>query len=237
MIKAGFPDCSLGGSFATSLLLLRSDLGLLLRVAIGDCAIDLDTLESNETTLLHGVGDHTAHQLTGTNRVVVAGDGVVDEVRIAVRVDHSNDRHTDFASLGDRDVLLLGVEDEDRLGQTLHVADSPEVALEFRQFTGDEQRFLLGHCFKLARVAHSLVFLHLADTLRDGLEVGEHAAQPAFVDIGHVASLRVGLDRILRLLLGPDEQHRSTVRYEIANEDVRLLKMTESLMQIHDVDP
>ena len=119
-----------------------------------------------------------------------------------------------------RDVLLLRVEDEHRVGQLLHVADAAEVALELLELAAEEERFLLGHGVELAGVAHALVLLHLADALGDGLEVGEHAAQPALVDVRHAALLGVGLDRVLGLLLGADEQDRAAVGDEVADERV-----------------
>ena len=134
-------------------------------------------------------------------------------------------------------MLLLGVEHEDRLRQTLHVTYSPEVALQLGELSGDEQRLLLGHRLELAGVAHPLVFLHLADAFGDGLEVGEHPAQPALVDVGHVGALSVGLDRVLGLLLGADEEHSAAVGDEVANEDIGLLEVVEGLMQVHNMDP
>jgi len=41
----------------------------------------------------------------------------------------------------------------------------------------------------------------------DGLEVGEHAAEPALVHVGHAAALGLVPDRVLRLLLRADEEH------------------------------
>ena len=48
------------------------------------------------------------------DRVVVARDRVVDLVRVAVGVEHRDDRDAQLAGLADGDVLLLGVDDPDR---------------------------------------------------------------------------------------------------------------------------
>ena len=74
------------------------------------------------------------------------------------------------------------------------------------------------------------------DALGDRLEVGEHAAEPALVDVRHAALLGVGLDRVLRLLLGADEQDRAAVGDEVADERVGGLDPRQRLLQIDDVD-
>src|SRR5206468_1271581 len=53
-----------------------------------------------------GVGDPTREQLQRADGVVVAGDGVVDDVGIAVGVDDGDDRDLQLARLGDGDVLF-----------------------------------------------------------------------------------------------------------------------------------
>ena len=83
---------------------------------------------------------------------------------------------------------------------------------------------------------HALVLLHLVDALGDRLEVGEHAAEPALVDVGHPDLLGVAADRVLRLLLGADEHDRAAVGDQVADEDVRRLDALERLLEVDDVD-
>ena len=83
---------------------------------------------------------------------------------------------------------------------------------------------------------HALVLLHLGDALGDRLEVGEHAAEPALVDVRHAALLGIGLDRVLRLLLRADEQHRAAVGDEVTHERVCGLDPLQRLLEIDDVD-
>ena len=161
----------------------------------------------DEATLLDGVGDHAAHEAAGADGVVVAGDDVLDDVGVAVGVDHGDDRDAELVGLGDADVLLLRVQDEHGVGQALHLGDAAEVALELLELAAEEEGFLLGHGVELAGGPHAAVLLHLGDALADGLEVGEHAAEPALVDVRHADLLGVALDRVLRLLLRADEQH------------------------------
>ena len=111
-----------------------------------------------------------------------------------------------------------------------------EVALELDQLATDEEGFLLGQGLELAGVTHALVLLHLRDALGDRLEVGEHAAEPTLVDVGHAALLGIGLHGVLSLLLGADEQHGAAVADQVADERVGGLDPGERLLQIDDVD-
>jgi hypothetical protein len=76
------------------------------------------------------------------------------------------------------------------------------------------------HGVELAGGLHALVLEHLVDALRDRLEVGEHAAEPTLVDVGHAALLGVAADRVLGLLLGADEHDRAAAGDEVADEGV-----------------
>ena len=60
------------------------------------------------------VGDHAGQRRDRADRVVVARDRVVDEVRVAVAVEDRDDRDLQLARLGDGDVLLVGVDDPHR---------------------------------------------------------------------------------------------------------------------------
>ena len=190
----------------------------------------------DEPSLQHGVGDHSGHEPPGPDGVVVAWNRVVHQVGIAVGVDYRDDGHAELAGLGDRDVLLLGVEDEHRSGGFHHVADTAQVALELGQLSFQQQRLLLGHGIELARVAHALVLLHLGDPLGDRVKVGEHPALPPLVDVGHVAALGVGLYGVLGLFLGADEQDHASASDEVPNEDVGALEMGQGLTKVDYVD-
>src|SRR6266540_2230733 len=188
------------------------------------------------TALLDGVGDDAAHERGGADGVVVAGDHVVDDVGIAVGVDDRDDGDAEPVGLGHRDVLLLGVDHEDGARELLEAPDTAEVPLQLREVTRDLERFLLGHGRGLAGLDDALELAELGDPGVDGLEVRQRAAQPPVVHIGHAAALRLILDRLLRLLLGADEQDRPAVLDGAANEPVGGVDPLERLLQIDDVD-
>ena len=68
---------------------------------------------------------------------------------------------------------------------------------------------LLGERRHAAVLLHGLELVHALDAAAHGHEVGEHAAEPAVGDVRHAGALGLRPDRLLRLLLGADEQHRA----------------------------
>ena len=161
---------------------------------------------------------------------------MLDDVRVAVGIDHGDHRDAELVGLGHRDVLLDGVEHEDGVGQTLHVLDPAKVPLELLELAGQHQRLLLGHRLELAGVAHALVLRHLGDPLGDRLEVGQHSAKPTLVHVRHAALLGIGTDGLLGLALGADEQHPAAAGDEVTNEGVGRLDLLKGLLEVDDVD-
>src|SRR5215213_3875589 len=188
-------------------------------------------------TLDDRVGEDAAHEVGGTDRVVVPGDDEVDDVGIAVGVDDRDHRDTEAVGLGDRDVLLLGVDHEDRVGRPLEGADAAEVALELGDLALDLEAFLLDHLLGLAGRDQPLELVHLGHAAVHGLEVGEHAAEPAVVHVGGVGPLGLLLDRLLGLLLRADEEDRAAVLDGVAHEPVGGVDALQRLLQVDDVDP
>src|SRR3981189_312156 len=58
-----------------------------------------------------------------------------------------------------------------------------------------------------SRVRIKISFFARRQRFVQGGEVGQHAPQPALVDVRHADSDRLGRDGFLRLFLGTDEQH------------------------------
>ncbi len=204
--------------------------------SLGWDACHLCLLGPDELPFEHRVGNHTAHQFATADCVVVSRDHVVDEIRVAVRIDNRHEGKLQLVCFGHRGRFELRVENEHRVGCLGEAANAAQVALELGEFALDHEGFLLRHCLKFARVAHALVFLHLVDALLNCLEVGEHATEPTLVDIGHAGSLGVFANRVLGLALGTNEQNRATVCGEIAHIGVCVLDALEGLLQIDDVD-
>ena len=113
----------------------------------------------------------------------------------------------------------------------------PRVLLELVLLAAEDEQLLLGH----ARAGHvvEVELLELLEALQaavHGLEVGEHAAQPALVHVGHADAGRLLGDGLLGLLLGADEQDRAAVGDGLLDELVGAVDVGQRLLQVDDVD-
>jgi hypothetical protein len=68
------------------------------------------------------------------------------------------------------------------------------------------------------------------------LEVGEHAAEPAVVDVRHGRALRFLAHDLACLALGAHEKERAAVRGELARELGGVLVERQRLLEVDDVD-
>jgi hypothetical protein len=134
-------------------------------------------------------------------------------------------------------VLFVCVNDENRLGEFAEAADPAQVALQLLKFPAVTQRFLLGHRLEVASLLHGFEFLHALHPSRDGLEVGQHAAQPALVHIRHSTGIGIRGNRALCLLFGAHKEDASAPGDQVTGIDVRLLDALHRLSEINQVDP
>ena len=183
-----------------------------------------------------GVGDLRREQPDRPQGVVVAGDDVVHFVGIAVGVDDADDRNLQLARLVDGNLLLAGVDDEDRVGQARHVADALEIL---------EQLALLflvaGDLFLRQRIVaavgdHRLEVAEPAEAALNRGEVGQQAAQPALVDVEHPAALCLFGNHVLRLPLGAHEEDGAAVGREAGDEVLGVAELAGRLGEVDDVD-
>ncbi len=184
-----------------------------------------------------GVRDDPGQQRDGADRVVVARDLVVDLVRVAVGVEDGDDRDVELARLVDREVLLLRVDDPDGAGHPGHVTDSAEGLLQLVLLPAQDEQLLLRHpgAGDVVEV-EELQLLEALETLVDGLEVREHAAEPPLVDVGHADARRLLGDGLLGLLLRADEQDGAAVGDGLPDELVGTVDERQRLLQVDDVD-
>src|SRR5690606_21639516 len=177
-----------------------------------------------------------AEELDGADGGVVTGDDEVDAVGIAVGVDHADHRDAQAHRLVDGDVLLLGVDHEQRAGEAGEVLHATEVALQLLALTLEHGDLLLGEALEGPVLGHLLDALEAIDALLDGLGVGQGPAQPA---AGHEelagAEGLLTVD-VLRLLLGTDEEDRLAARGHVGHESERRPRHVHRLLQVDDVD-
>src|SRR5262245_52088137 len=153
-----------------------------------------------------GVGHAPAVEHDGADRVVVARDHVVDAQRIAVGVHHRHQRKAEALGLGDGDGLAVHVDHEDDVRQPLHRHDPFQRLAVLLDLAVDPRELLLRELGDLGLVGDlGPQLLEALDRLLDGLEVGQHAAEPAVVDVVLPAALGLELHRGRGLALGADE--------------------------------
>ena len=142
----------------------------------------------------------------------------------------------ELAGFGYGDFFFLGVNDEDSAGEFLHVFDAAQVLFQFFQFAAHQDNFLLRVLRSRAFRKHRFQFFQTGHTGLDGAEIGEHAAEPAFIDIEHIAAQRFFLNGILSLLLRAYEEDRLAACRDFTQESVCFFNFLYSLLQVNDVD-
>ena len=92
-----------------------------------------------------GFGDGGAEETDRPDGVVVARDLVVDHVGVAVGVDHRHDRNAELVRLLDRDLLLLRIDHEERVGELAEALDAAQGGHQlFALVAHLAEHFLLG---------------------------------------------------------------------------------------------
>src|SRR5206468_1366917 len=145
-------------------------------------------------------------ELDRADGVVVARDDEVDLVRVAVGVGDGDEGHAQLARFAHRDLLLVRVDDEDRVRQRAHALEAAEVLLEALALFFETRNFLLRKLLVGAVVLHALERAETIEALFDGAEVGEGSAEPSVGDEEHARALGFFDDDVLRLTLGSYEE-------------------------------
>ena len=134
-------------------------------------------------------------------------------------------------------MLLLGVHDPHGRGELAHVADTAQGALELVLLAAHHEQLLLGAAGAGHVVEVDLLeLLHAVQAGAHGGEVGEHAAQPALVDVGHADALGLLGHGGLGLLLGSDEQDVAAASDDLLDEVVGGVDALNGLLEVDDVD-
>src|SRR5690606_24532349 len=186
--------------------------------------------------LEHGVGGGAAVQLHGADGVVVARDGVVDQGRVVVGVDHGDHRDAELLGFLDRDVLMADVDHEQRVGQAVEVLQAAQRGQQLLALAAQAQHFVLDQLLEGAVGFGRFQFLQARDRLLDGAEVGQRAAQPALGHVRHAAALGFFLDRVARAALGADEQDDAALLGDARDEVHRVVEQRNRLLEVDDVD-
>ncbi len=109
-------------------------------------------------------GDQVAIKGDGSAGIVIAGDRKGDAVGIAIGVEHSRHRNMQAGRFLDRQLFLVGIDDEDQVGRAAHVADTAERLVELVTLARQHQALFLGQAGR----AGIKLFLQFAQTLDGG---------------------------------------------------------------------
>ena len=186
--------------------------------------------------LSDGVGNHLGEQGDGTDRVVVAGDWVLEVIGVCVGVQNSDHGNAELASFVDGEVLTNRVDHPDGARRLLEGPNTTEGLLQLGQLALLEQQFLLGETLSGVFVVDFLELFHASQALGDGLEVGQQTTQPALVDVGLAHAGRLLRHGLLSLLLRSHEKHSSAVRDGLLDEVIRLIDVGQRLLEVDDVN-
>ena len=141
----------------------------------------------------------------------------MDAFGIGICIDYADYRNLDAIGFGDRDALVFDIDYEQGIRQSAHLLDTADTALKFLARPDQHQRFLLGQAIEGAVLRLFLKLLEPAYGAPDGLVIGEHATQPAMIDIGHFASLRLPANDLRGRAFGADEEHLLALGREFRN--------------------
>ena len=196
-----------------------------------------DALVEEHRTLDTGIRDQAAVEIDRADRIVVGGNHEVDSLRAAVAVDDGDDGNPQTLGLAHRDVFLVEIDDEERVGKPGHLLDPLQRLPVLGDDPVDARELLLRERRDLLLVVEEVeLLLEAVDRLLDGAEVGEHPAEPAITDVELLGALGFPLDRGAGLPLGGDEEHLAALRHRLADELERLLEAHQRLVEVDDVD-
>src|SRR5579883_321440 len=184
-----------------------------------------------------GVGDTRGEQADGAQRVVIAGNHVIDLGGIAIGVHDGDDGNAELAGFADGDLLVVGVDHEEHIRQIGHVLDAGEILPEMSALALEVDDLFFRQQLVAAVGGHFLEVLEALDGFLNGDPVREQAAEPALVDIEHLAAGRLFGDGLLRLPLGADEENRLALPDLLLHEAGGVLEELQRLLQLDDVDP
>src|SRR5713226_2735735 len=124
-------------------------------------------------------GDQIAIQRDGAAGVVIARHHIGDALGVRIGIDDRGDGNVQPLGFLDRDVLLVGVDHKDHVGQTAHILDAAQRAIELVALALQRQPFLLGVGGGIAGIEHFIEVAQTLDRTGDRLPVGQRAAEPA----------------------------------------------------------
>src|SRR5580698_4188769 len=182
------------------------------------------------------IRDASGIQTNRAHGVVVTGDHVVDAVRGAIRVDNRDDRDAELGGFVNRDLLVTDIDDEQGVREGVHVLDAAQASLELVHLAAQLGGFFLTALVERAGNGEVGDLAQALDRLADGLEVREHAAEPALVHEGLAGADRLSLYGLARGTLRADAEDGAPIADNTLNERGGLCIKGLRLLEVDDVN-
>jgi hypothetical protein len=186
-------------------------------------------------TCLIRLGDLFGEELDGGFGGIIADDGILDLVEVAVGACKGDDGDIHILSFLNGVLFAADVYDKESIGLFFERHDAVEHLFECGDLFVYEHALALGVFGELALFFVGNELLIALDALPDLTEVGHGTADPATVDIGHVKGLRGGLHCLRSLFLAADEEDGLAFLREGCDESLGLLEEVVGLFEVDDV--
>ena len=131
---------------------------------------------------------------------------------------------------------MLNIDNEQGIRQAAHVLDTTQAAVQLFQIASTHQRLFLGQLGERAVFSLDFKITQTLDGSADGLVVGEHAAQPAVIDIRHPGAGRFFSNDLAGSALGADEQQLVLAGSQLFHEAQGVVEHRHGLFQVDDVN-
>ena len=170
--------------------------------------------------------------------VYVTRNGKINRFGVAIRIDDGKDTDAELLGFLNGDTLAIRVDDEDVLGQVIHVFDTCEIFAKLIELTLKHEDFFLGTSLLIerSRLFHSFEFFQTGNGFTYGIPVRQKSARPAGIDVEHLAAFRFALNGATGLLLRTYEENLLAAMRMLAQSLIGLFRHLHRLLKIDDMD-
>src|SRR5438876_320111 len=170
------------------------------------------------------------------NRVIVAGDWVIDNLGVRVRINDGDHWNAKASRLIHCVLLAICIDHHQSVWQLRHLDYPVEVAPELCRLAIKRSQFLFSHFLVFRRLFDLFDVFQSPDALANSREVGQRAAEPALIYIKLAASHCGLFYRFLRLLLTTDKQNFAAATRDFLEKFRGPPKLQDGLIQIDDIN-
>ena len=156
-------------------------------------------------TCYYRVSDGFHVEFDRPNRVIVTGNDVIDTIGITIGIDNTYDRNTELIRFGNGDALMINVNHKQYVGQSTHISNTTDRAVQLFFGTRTHQRFFLSQLVESAVSLLRFKFTQSLNRRTNGLIVGQHAAQPSVRYKWHATTRGFLFDHLASCTFGANE--------------------------------